>query len=476
MVAHEEESILDEAMDGETLHAAALLAMIEERSKLPRSRGNGIWILLVTLFLFMGVDLAGNKLLDMAILVSALLVHEFGHYLLMRLFGYQDLQIFFIPAFGAAVTGRKLRSAAWQRALVALAGPLPGLYLGYFLAACWAATGISLFGHLALVFVVLNAFNLLPFHPLDGGRFLFEVLLRRNRVLEVVTKGGALMALLLLAGLIGDWILAAFALLLLGTVGEAWVVATVAEEHGRSFPLEEGEREQARPPRRHALAILKALLRRKTPLAAVAIHERRLEAIWERVITAPPGPLPSLALSALYLSAVATVFILPVLALFFWVDEKEIVLSPPKEGVVRQVELSRFGLCQWRCGLDEEGLLHGDCDVRWPPLCTIPMMKGRFEHGRFSGAFLYHGVDGRILQRVEYGAGVPLRWAVKTAEGAWKEEDVRGSSKAKIRWLGEGDPSRVGGETPLDLSAFHRLRGEVGELLLLSPPPPLLFR
>ena len=61
-----------------------------------------------------------------AVLVGALLFHEGGHYVAMRAFGYRNLRMFFIPFFGAAVSGLNPRAAGWQKALVALAGPLPG--------------------------------------------------------------------------------------------------------------------------------------------------------------------------------------------------------------------------------------------------------------------------------------------------------------------------------------------------------------
>ena len=40
-----------------------------------------------------------------AILVGVLLIHEAGHAIAMRAFGYREISMFFIPFFGAAVTG-----------------------------------------------------------------------------------------------------------------------------------------------------------------------------------------------------------------------------------------------------------------------------------------------------------------------------------------------------------------------------------
>ena len=51
----------------------------------------------------------------------------------MRIFHYRNLRMFFIPLFGAAVTGRNWNVPGWKKALVSLAGPLPGIALGIFL-------------------------------------------------------------------------------------------------------------------------------------------------------------------------------------------------------------------------------------------------------------------------------------------------------------------------------------------------------
>jgi hypothetical protein len=47
----------------------------------------------------------------------AILFHELGHFAGMWVFGYRDLQIFFIPAFGAMTTGIKHETRAWQKAI-----------------------------------------------------------------------------------------------------------------------------------------------------------------------------------------------------------------------------------------------------------------------------------------------------------------------------------------------------------------------
>ena len=117
----------------------------------------------------------------------ALLVHELGHLLAMRVFGYRDLQVFFLPFMGGATTGSKRGVSAPQEMLVLLAGPLPGLILGLVLLAM-AADGSSFSNVLAAALIALNLVNLLPLWPLDGGRIIHLLLARRSRFIETALR------------------------------------------------------------------------------------------------------------------------------------------------------------------------------------------------------------------------------------------------------------------------------------------------
>jgi len=152
-----------------------------------------------------------------AILVAVLLVHELGHYVGMRVFGYRDVKMFFIPFFGAAVSGKQQGVEAWKEGVVLLLGPLPGIAL-----ACVGAAMVrepSPLVHKALMtLLVINAINLLPLGGFDGSRFLQRVLFSRQRHLEVgflALAGAALSYLSITRGL---WMLAMFGCLGLVTV------------------------------------------------------------------------------------------------------------------------------------------------------------------------------------------------------------------------------------------------------------------
>jgi Zn-dependent protease len=103
-----------------------------------------------------------------AIVAAALFFHELGHYIAMRWFNYRDLRMFFIPLFGAAVTGRNHNVAGWKKAIILLMGwcqhrPGDSCHLSVFLHQPGLATPPCSF--------YSEPFNLLPVLPLDGGRF-----------------------------------------------------------------------------------------------------------------------------------------------------------------------------------------------------------------------------------------------------------------------------------------------------------------
>lgn len=106
------------------------------------------------------------------ILLSAL--HEAGHWLPMRLFGYRGTSPLFIPFTGATEHARKLHAPAWQQLVVLLGGPLPGLIAGLAMLAYGyfsPDTPLWLIDAAGMA-VALNALHLLPVLPMDGGKVI----------------------------------------------------------------------------------------------------------------------------------------------------------------------------------------------------------------------------------------------------------------------------------------------------------------
>src|SRR5262249_30068160 len=137
---------------------------------------------------------------------------ECGHYVAMRAFGYRNLRMFFIPFFGAGVLGQHYNVAGWKKAVVALAGPVPGIFIG--VPCCIAGFGlrVPILVQVANTLRIPNRLNLLPFLPLDGGWLVHAILFVRHPVLELIFRIVAGLCMLGLAVMMQSWCLGAVAL------------------------------------------------------------------------------------------------------------------------------------------------------------------------------------------------------------------------------------------------------------------------
>jgi Zn-dependent protease len=190
-------------------------------------------------------------------LIVALIVHEGGHLLAMRWFGFRDLQLLFIPFFGGAAVGmddRVLRP--WQHIVIILAGPLPGIFISMAMLAY--GTGGEMpawFREAAITTLVLNAFNLLPVLPLDGGQIVdYAVAARFPRARVVFVALSALGMVLLGVALDGVKLLLGIGVITLMRLPLEWRLARVNRAVREEFPAG-GEEE---PVVRSVLAHLRA--------------------------------------------------------------------------------------------------------------------------------------------------------------------------------------------------------------------------
>lgn len=143
-------------------------------------------LLIATLLAFTAVFGRENPAMTVAMLLGLIAVHEFGHWVMMKLFGYQRMGRFFVPFVGPLGRGRKMHAPPWQQLMVILAGPLPGMIFGLgVVVAGFFVTDFPMWlrdlGGLALA---LNAFQLLPFLPLDGGKAVDLLIFRDLPILR----------------------------------------------------------------------------------------------------------------------------------------------------------------------------------------------------------------------------------------------------------------------------------------------------
>jgi Zn-dependent protease len=114
---------------------------------------------------------------EAAILTLVIIVHELGHAAAMVATGQGVRFITLVPFFGGMAAPKRHYESEWQCALVALMGP--SLSLIPTLALFWFATSgnSAMAARVAFMFAIINAPNLLPVVPLDGG-VIFHALLR----------------------------------------------------------------------------------------------------------------------------------------------------------------------------------------------------------------------------------------------------------------------------------------------------------
>jgi Zn-dependent protease len=269
-------------------------------------------ILLVSILLFVSLGLISASWSDIVILVLVVFIHEMGHLIGMRLFRYRDVQMFFIPLFGAAVAGSETNPSGATRAVVALLGPLPGIVLGIICAVLYFTGNQDIYLQLARTFLFINAFNLLPLHPLDGGRILEEVVFSRSARVELLFKGTTGLALVGLAVTLQSIVLGLFAVFILAVLPTTYRMAKTAQQLKRDIPNEE-RYPIDRVPHQYVEEIVHLVVNRvperhRKP-KLIAIH---VQSVWQMVCRRPPRSGATIALLSLYLFSCTTGIVAPV--------------------------------------------------------------------------------------------------------------------------------------------------------------------
>lgn len=135
-------------------------------------------------------------------LLIVLLFHELGHFAMMKLFGYENVRMLFVPLMGAFVQGKKNEFSQKQSFIVTVMGPLPGVLVGAILMWYGNVLHLDWLVELSSLFLLLNLINLLPLDPLDGGQ-LFKLYVRSHYELFLMIF--ALISSLAIIG-IGFWL------------------------------------------------------------------------------------------------------------------------------------------------------------------------------------------------------------------------------------------------------------------------------
>ncbi|MFC7071075.1 CBS domain-containing protein [Halobaculum lipolyticum] len=169
-------------------------------------------------------------------LFVSVLLHEFGHSLTAMHYGYR-INAITLWLFGGVAQFEEMPEDWRQEFAVAIMGPAVSIALGVIAYAVLVtvslpATAAFVVGYLALMNLVLAAFNLLPGFPMDGGRVLRALLAIRfphARATQIAAEVGKVFAFLLgLFGLFGgNWL----------TVGLAFFIYIAASSESQQTTM-----------------------------------------------------------------------------------------------------------------------------------------------------------------------------------------------------------------------------------------------
>lgn len=287
----------------------AMLAAAEAADATPPPRQWGRFVLSGLAFAGLGGLFWGWE--SAVALLAVVAFHEFGHFLAMRRFGYRHVRMLLIPLLGGVATGVESDPSGTRRAVVSLAGPLPGIVLGWILLAVYvrllfdgsSSSAGRVLSTAAFALLGLNYLNLLPIPPLDGGRVL-EAMIPRNWVaVERAVMGLAAVAGLLLAWALSFPLLALLVVWQLAGQRRRWADRRLADR----LAAELGEAGLRCP--KLELHLLKALAAEGVE-EGVGSRVERARSIRNLLRVRPPARRARLAIGAIYLAVFALPFLL----------------------------------------------------------------------------------------------------------------------------------------------------------------------
>ncbi len=151
--------------------------------------------------------------------IVAVIWHEWGHVIAYRVAGHEDARFRLIPLFGGVAISNKAPRDQLSNCYVTLMGPgfSISLVVALLLAAEWLdQEGSPLANEVyraAVIAGALNAFNMLPLWPLDGGRALRAITITTLPGLAPLLTNAMSVVLIGIAALKQMWLLLLFALM-----------------------------------------------------------------------------------------------------------------------------------------------------------------------------------------------------------------------------------------------------------------------
>jgi len=394
-----------------------------------KSLVHNIALLTLSLVVFAGTGLLNQSWLSVAIIVLVLFIHESGHWLGMKLFGFRDVQMFFIPFFGAAVSGGGTNIGGERKAIVALLGPLPGILFGIvslIMYIKWKQPVFLAYGSASLF---INGFNLLPFFPLDGGRFLEIVLFSRHTTVELGFRILAALALAWWAWQDQSLVLGIVAFFTLVLVRENYhhgKVAGLLKDRFKDLPLVQAER--------MPLECIDAIM----PQLSLGIPAARLNAkilatragaVWKRVCQKQPRLWPSIALLVVYFGLWFVVFAAIIIhsRVNHHVVIEQRVGEDGKTVAVEEIYQGKNKV--FEAPLNETSYFDGP-STTWRST-GLKWREGAWVNGFSNGDWKFYDTKGNLESIITYDNGRPVKYRVFKDEALVEIDSAQWPSSIK---------------------------------------------
>lgn len=387
------------------------LKAAEEKKNKPLQQ---IITLIVTIVLFASMGLFRGSVSGILVLVGVIFIHEMGHLISMRLLKYKDVQMFFIPLLGAAVSGKDVAPSGTKKAIVSLMGPIPGILLGIATGVIYLKTREPLLGEAARTFLFINAFNLLPFHPLDGGRFFEAILFSRHPMLELVFKVLTTLALGGIALLLKAPILGIFSVIIFMSLKTTYASAKIAHDYKRKINTSEFDGSPEIPV--ESLHQILPLIEQFVPAThdSPKLLATHAAGVWQRIQNRPSSVSASIGMTLGYVCFL----LLGVISFFIvvWASyaadnrQLEIITKQMPNGMEQRYELTTVGTNKLQeFEINEDNLFHG-AQTDWHLFSAQISKTGQWTNGYRTGQFLLYDLKGQHEGTITYEHGVPLRY------------------------------------------------------------------
>jgi Zn-dependent protease len=416
------------------------LDAIAEKEKTP---WQNLGVLAVSLILFMSLGLFRASISSVALLLGVIFVHECGHFIGMKLLRYKDIKMFFIPLFGAAVSGTETAPSDLKKAVVSLLGPVPGIIIGVATGIAYLRTGQPLLADATRIFLFLNTFNLLPLHPLDGGRFFDAVLFSRHPKLEIGFKIITALVLGWLAVVFKDIFFGVFAFVSLLSLHSTRISAYVARAVGKQ--LSECENTSSCTVPSQCLPLMVTLLRDKLPSEQVKpkLIARYVTEIWQRVRNKRCSTGSAIGLLLCYgffiLLGISSAFIFEAAAVIKG-SSTEVVLRTLPTGDTTRIQMTSIrGQKVSETQINDDGLFHGT-QTAWSLGTTNKSKEGHWKDGYWHGQWKFWDAKGELIEMMEYDMGNPVRYQ-KLING--EMQDIPRNEWPRLRQVKQNKPRGI---------------------------------